>query len=174
MVKRVSFLLLLCISLDFSILNAQDLFCYPPGHFSFNLPSGWKIIPNKVVEEYAEELIKKSKTLSKPKYDLVFNRVNASRPFEYPYFVITNWKQKVNKAIIEEWISSAQQITKKAMTKQNLREFFPETLIRQPAYDDNKHILTYSVEFKLKGFEGKDTYGTMIISLFVIDHRGQN
>jgi hypothetical protein len=145
--------------------NDHDLFSYPPGHFSFNLPSGWKIIPNNIVDKYVNKLLIKYKTLSKPKYDLVFNRVNALEPFEYPYFMIATWKQKVNKSVIEKWVTSAQQITKKAITEHDLKDFFYESLIRQPIYDKDRHIIIYSVESKIKGIEKQDNYQTMIVSL---------
>lgn len=165
MIKRILALLLLCISIPSYIVNAQELFYYHPGHFSFNLPTGWKLIPNKVVDQYVDELMKRYKNLSKPKYDIVFNRSNASWPFEMPYFEITLWEKMVNKSVIDKFISSAQQETKEAFEENPLRDLFQGALIKQPIYDKDKHILIYSIESKIKEVKGEEFYQTIVISI---------
>jgi uncharacterized membrane-anchored protein len=158
-------LLLLSISLASSIVNAQELFYYHPGHFSFNLPTGWKLIPNKVVDQYAEDLMKRYKNLSKPKADVVFNRSNASWPFEMPYFEITVWKTIVNNFVIDKYISSAQQETKEVFEENPLRDLFQGALIKQPIYDKDKHTLMYSIETNINTPKRKDFYQTIVISI---------
>jgi hypothetical protein len=144
----------------------KDIFSYPDGHFSFILPTGWKRVPNNIVNKYIERLLKELKGKAKPpKYDFVFNLKAASWPFESPYFIITIFKMVVNDKTIENELISIQKEFKKFIKKEDIKNIYKEALIGQPIYDKEKKIIIFSVDSKLLSFDGKEIFQTMIVAI---------
>ncbi len=148
--------------------KAKDIFSYPDGHFSFILPSGWKRVPDNIVDEYAEKLNKESKgKIKPPKYDVVFNRKEASWPFERPYIMIKVLKMHINEIVISNFVSNIQKETNKIVKKDGLRDIYKDSLIREPIYDNQNKVIIYSADSKLRSFDNQDIYITMISSIFI-------
>lgn len=149
-----------------NLLNATNLFYYPSGHFSFNLLPGWKRVSSDVVAKYTDELMYRMKgTIKRPNIELLFSRIEYEMPFEGPYFIITIYKGYITQDTINKYIESMQQTTKKSLKKESFNKIYIDSLISQPIYDPYKNILTYSMDSKMKAFDGGDIYQTAIISL---------
>jgi hypothetical protein len=161
---KMSFVLLFTLSSSLPMLYGQNSFHYAGGHFSFNLPSGWERLPNYVLDEYAEKVMKEFGV--KLKHDLAFNRTTATWPFEYPYFTITVHGQKMNDSTIQKYISSIEAETQQTFRKQELKNVYFDALTASPIYDESKRIITYFSSSKIIYDSGKETYLITFVALF--------
>lgn len=153
------------IILTSNLLHAQNLFYFSPGKFSFNLSPGWKRVPNDEVNKYMDEFLRLMKgKVKRPKYDLVFAHTKNKMSFGDPYFTIKIVNGYWNNDDIQKYIISMQNITKKVIKKEGIKEIIIDALITQPFYDPYKHILTCSIEVNLKTLNGEDDYLTGIDS----------
>jgi hypothetical protein len=148
-------------------LQAQTLFYYSPGNFSFNLSDGWKRVPNDVVNTYMDKLMAQMKgAIKRPKYDVVFAYKTPYIVFERPYVTIQVKKiGYFNKNEIEIIIQSMQNKSQEVLHEEGIKDMVTDALISTISYDPAKHMLTHSVEIKMKTLDGKDHYLTAVDSI---------
>jgi len=151
-----------------NILYAQNIFYCSEGHFSFDLPNGWKRIPNEIIEKqksYIKSLQKDADYNNKFYIEIMFNKETATWPFEFPYLKISGLKTKVTKSIIDSLIASIQRQLKQAIQEDKwLNRLFKDTLIKQPVFDNEKNILLYSFETKAKTYKGTKEAGEELVT----------
>ena len=90
-----------------SSVYSQNRFQYPEAHFSFDLPADMGKIPNEIVREYHNEMLKKTGATARVP-DVAFKRKCARSPFDLPYFLVNVFEQDVDDSIIKGYLSSIQ------------------------------------------------------------------
>ena len=90
-----------------SFVYSQNRFQYSDGHFSFNLPTEWERIPDDVVRQYHDEVLKKTNATARIP-DLAFRKKVAKSPFDLPYFLVNVFEQDVDDSMIKGYLSSIQ------------------------------------------------------------------
>ena len=129
-----------------SFVYSQNRFQYSDGHFSFNLPTEWERIPDDVVRQYHDEMLKKTGATARVP-DLVFKKRVAKSPFELPYFLVNVLEQDVDDSMIKRYISSIQKSPQGEVSEPGHVARVPS--ITEPVYDKKKKLIIISIDSRV-------------------------
>lgn len=155
--KKISYLLtiaccLLSVMITFdSISHAQELFYSPKGHFSFDVPLGWKRVPSDIVNKYMDEIRDYYKANTKrPQVDLLFNLEDAEFPFKSPFFFISVGRGEVNDNVIKSFIDNIRKETKRSIERGYYKKFYTDAVLSSPIYDQERNLVICAADAELK------------------------
>jgi hypothetical protein len=134
---------ILLLSVFTSPVYSQSRFQYPEAHFSFDLPADWEMIPNEIVQEYHNEMLKKTGATARVP-DLAFKKTAARSPFELPYFLINLFEQDVDDSIIKEYLSSTQNLPRGGPGEPGRTPRGP--LTNGPVFDEKRKLIKLSID----------------------------
>jgi hypothetical protein len=125
-----------------SIGYSQNRFQHPEAHFSFDLPEEWERIPADVVQEYHNEMLKKTGATAKVP-DAAFKKKSARSPFELPYFLVNLFEQDMDDSVIQGYLSSMQSLPRREPSQQGQSA---EGSMTEPVFDEKRKMITLSID----------------------------
>jgi hypothetical protein len=126
-----------------SPVYSQNRFQYPEAHFSFDLPADWEMIPNEIVREYHNEMLKKTGATARVP-DVAFKRKSARSPFDLPYFLVNLFEQDVDDSIIKEYLSSIPKSPRGEPGEPG--QAAKGSSITAPVFDEKRRLITFSID----------------------------
>jgi len=126
-----------------SPVSSQSRFQYPEAHFSFDVPADWEMIPNEIVQEYHNEMLKKTGAAARVP-DLAFKKKTARSPFELPYFLVNLFEQDVDESIVKEYLSSTQNLPRGGPGEPGRTPRGP--LTNGPVFDEKRKLIKLSID----------------------------
>jgi hypothetical protein len=130
-----------------SPVSSQGRFQYPEAHFSFDLPAEWERIPDEVVRDYHNRMLKKTGAAARVP-DLAFHRKSVTSPFDLPYFLVNLFEQDVDESIIREYLSSIKNLPRGEMGDAGRSARGP--IITGPSFDGKKKRIKLSIDSVIK------------------------
>ena len=139
------------------LVSAQEQETYhnAEGHFSFILPDDWIKIPDKIMKETYEAMLKSTNQPMREISYIGFQR-ESDYYFTYPYMAIR--VNKTGRLVESEWkeyleSTEAEIAADKFIEEKNKQPASLLNIIEQgkPIYDSSKHVLYLTGEAELKG-----------------------
>src|SRR4030043_1052924 len=147
-----------------SFVYSQDRFHYPDGHFSFDLPARWERIPDDVVRQYHDEMLRKTNATAKVP-DLAFKKRGAKSPFDLPYFLVNVFEQDVDDSMIKGYISAMQKTPEGKVSEPGHAASVPP--ITEPVYEEKRKLITFSINSRVgQGEQETDITGHFAVFFF--------
>jgi hypothetical protein len=134
---------ILLLSVFTSPVYSQSRFQYPEAHFSFDLPADWERIPDEIVREYHNEMLKKTGATARVP-DVAFKKKSARSPFDLPYFLVNLFEQDVDDSIIKEYLSSTQNLPRGGPGEPGRIPRGP--LTNGPVFDEKRKLIKLSID----------------------------
>ncbi len=126
---------------------SDSRFQYPEAHFSFDLPAEWEKIPDEIVRDYHNKMLKKTGATARVP-DLAFQRKSVKSPFDLPYFLVNLFEQDVDESIIKEYLSSIKNLPRGEMGDAGRSARGP--IITGPSFDGKKKRIKLSIDSIVK------------------------
>ena len=130
-----------------SPVSSQGRFQYPEAHFSFDLPAEWERIPDEIVRDYHNRMLEKTGATARVP-DLAFHRKSAKSPFDLPYFLVNLFEQDVDESIIQEYLSSINNLPRGEMGDAGRSTRGP--IVTGPSFDGKKKRIKLSIDSIVK------------------------
>jgi len=130
-----------------SPVSSQGRFQYPEAHFSFDLPAEWERIPDEIVRDYHNRMLEKTGATARVP-DLAFHRKSVKSPFDLPYFLVNLFEQDVDESIIQEYLSSINNLPRGEMGDAGRSTRGP--IVTGPSFDGKKKRIKLSIDSIVK------------------------
>ena len=130
-----------------SPVSSQTRLQYPEAHFSFDLPAEWEKIPDEIVRDYHNKMLKKTGATARVP-DMAFQRKSVKSPFDLPYFLVNLFEQDVDESIIKEYLSSIKNLPRGEMGDAGRSARGP--IITGPSFDGKKKRIKLSIDSIIK------------------------
>ena len=141
------FTAVLLLAVFVSPVSSQGRFQYPEAHFSFDLPAEWERIPDEIVRDYHNRMLEKTGATARVP-DLAFHRKSVKSPFDLPYFLVNLFEQDVDESIIQEYLSSINNLPRGEMGDAGRSTRGP--IVTGPSFDGKKKRIKLSIDSIVK------------------------